>query len=403
VDSRWYDAFVRVVFYTHPHLFDAALPLARELSRLVELHLFLELTPGAWSAVFETAPASPARGIVPADPILGACVPARIRAYWCDAASFHLVSYGNRRTIHPSSLPVSHAACRFLAALRPDILHLDDVSLRLALDYPELPRIDVLSVHDPEIHSGERNWRRDLARWLTFRKVRRFVLHNHAQVERFRDRYGLSRDRVAVNHLGVYTTFQEWGDDAAREEPRTALFFGRTSQYKGLDLLYRAMPLVARQLTDVRLIVAGGPAYGYQPPAPPRLTNGGRIELIERYIPAAEVAALMRRAAVVICPYTDATQSGVVLTAYAFGKPIVATRVGGLPEYVRDGETGIVVEPGDAEALAAAIGRVLLDDGLRRTLRAGVERVAANELSWASRARDLVTLYSERAWPPRQP
>jgi glycosyltransferase involved in cell wall biosynthesis len=396
VVSRWYDAVVRVVFYTHPHLFDAALPLARELSRLVELHLILELTPGAWSAVFETAPATPARGIVPADPVLAVCVPGRIRSYWGDAASFHLVSYGNRRTMHPASLPVSHGACRFLAALRPDILHFDDVSLRLALDYPELPRIDVLSVHDPEIHSGERNWRRDLARWLTFRKVHRFVLHNHAQVERFHERYRLSRDRVVVNHLGVYTTFQEWTDGgAAREEPRTALFFGRTSRYKGLDLLYRAMPLVARQLSDVRLIVAGGPAYGYQPPAPPRLDNGGRIELIDRYIPAAEVAALMRRAAVVICPYTDATQSGVVLTAYAFGTPIVATRVGGLPEYVRDGETGIVVSPGDAEALAAAIGRVLLDDGLRCALRAGVERVAANELSWVSRARALLTLYAE--------
>jgi glycosyltransferase involved in cell wall biosynthesis len=165
------------------------------------------------------------------------------------------------------------------------------------------------------------------------------------------------------------------------------------SKYKGLDLLYRAMPLVAEKVKGVRLIVAGQPSFGYQPPEPPRLPHAGRIEVRNRHIPNSELAALMRETAVVICPYTHATQSGVVLTAYAFGKPIIATRTGGLAEYVRDGETGIVVPPNDPEALATAIARVLLDDTLRCGYTAGIERMAANELDWHSRALETLAFY----------
>ena len=127
----------------------------------------------------------------------------------------------------------------------------------MALNFTELPKIHFLNVHDPQVHSGEGVWRRDLARWLTFRKVNRFVLHNRAQVEAFRERYGLSSGRISVSHLGAYTLFREWIERDVSEEPRTVLFFGRLSRYKGLDVLYRAMPIVATQVSGVRLIVAG--------------------------------------------------------------------------------------------------------------------------------------------------
>ena len=384
---------MRVVFYTHPHLLEPALLLTREMSRLTEFHLVLEMSPDAWSACFSATPTRRTGGVMPADPILGPCVPSTIRRYWQEAASFSLVVYPHRRALHWSSLPVSRAAARFLGGLRPDLLHVDDVSLRLALAYRALPRIDWLSVHDPEVHGGEENWRRDVARWLTFKKARRFVLHNRAQVEPFCTRYRVNGERVGVSRLGVYSVFREWIAAPVSEEPLTVLFFGRTSRYKGLDVLYRAMPAVAARVPGVRLIVAGGRAFGYRPPDPPALPSGGRIDVIDRYVPPAELAVLMRRASVIVCPYTDATQSGVVLTAYAFGKPVIATRVGGLPEYVRDGETGVIVRPRDPGDLAAAIARVLADGELRRALAAGVERATAGDLSWAARARDLLRLY----------
>jgi glycosyltransferase involved in cell wall biosynthesis len=384
---------MRVLFFTRPATLDPALQYAQEMSRLTEFHLVLEVEPTAWSAVFASAPIPPAGGVVAADPILSQCLPPGMRVYWRDTASFTLVAYANRRSIHPASIPVSHAAIRLFRELRPDVLHFDDVSLRLSLNFPEVPRIDFLSVHDPEVHGGEEDWRRHLARRLTFGKVNRFILHNAAQVGAFCERYRIPQHRVDVSHLGAYTMFREWAHDAISREPRTVLFFGRLSKYKGLEGLYQAMPLVSERVPGVRLVVAGRPEFGYVPPRPPELSQGGKIEILDRYIPNSELAELMQRASVVACPYTTATQSGVVLTAYGFGTPVVATAVGGLPEYVRDGESGIVVPPNDSAALADALTRVLTDDGLRRSLTAGIARLMASELSWATRASRMLELY----------
>jgi glycosyltransferase involved in cell wall biosynthesis len=359
---------MRVVFHTRPPLLEPALHFAREMSRLTEFHLLLELEPRAWSAMFASAPAIHESGILPADPIL---------------------------SLHPASLPVSHAAIRFVRELEPDVLHFDDVSLRMVLNYPELPPIDFLSVHDPEVHSGEQDWRRDLSRWLTFRKVKRFILHNEAQVERFCSGYRVPSNRVDVSHLGAYTLSREWKTSSVIEESQTILFFGRISQYKGLDRLYQAMSLVAERVPGVRLVVAGRPEFGYRLPPPPVLTHGGRIDVLTRYIPNSEVAELMQRATVVVCPYTDATQSGVVLTAYAFDKPVVSTNVGGLPEYVHDGESGLVVPADNAEELASALTRVLVDGALRSRLSRGVARLVANELGWPARAARMLAIYQQ--------
>jgi glycosyltransferase involved in cell wall biosynthesis len=107
------------------------------------------------------------------------------------------------------------------------------------------------------------------------------------------------------------------------------------------------------------------------------------------------LAALVQQASVVVCPYIDATQSGVVLTSYALGRPVIASAVGGLPEYVRDGQTGLLVAPGDPAALAAAIERVLLEDGLLDRLCSGVAALRGGDLDWATIGESVTRIYEE--------
>jgi glycosyltransferase involved in cell wall biosynthesis len=107
---------------------------------------------------------------------------------------------------------------------------------------------------------------------------------------------------------------------------------------------------------------------------------------------------------VIVCPYRDATQSGVVLTAYAFGVPVVVSAVGGLIEYVEHGRTGLVVPPGDANALAAAVGQLLLDPILQARIRDGIHDAVRGELNWNRTAESLLRTYSEcrLQGPPRR-
>lgn len=386
---------MRVLYYSSSIQWEPILALIPEMSRRVEFHLLLEISPEAWSsALFDVPRMSLQSGIVAGDPVLRDSFPARVRAHWQQSASFNLIVHDCPRSLHPRTLWTSHKAARFVDSMKPDIIHLDNVSLRMAPAMWELRGTPILlTLHDPEPHSGEDNWRVRLGRRLTFPLVRRYLLYNRASRQSFCTHLGIPSDRVDSLLLGVHGMCKEWMREPVPADDRTVLFFGRLSQYKGLEVLYEAALRVAQSVPNVRFIVAGRPALGYAPPAPPKLARGGTVEVIERYLRNAETAELFARSTVVACPYIDATQSGVVLTAYAFGKPVVATRVGGLPEYVEDGVTGILVRPGDAGALAAALIRLLQDPASRERIRENIESRAETALSWRSVVEQMVAVY----------
>ena len=373
---------MRVLFYTHPFFLEPALEFARELSGRCELHLMLEVTPRTLGSMLSLTSSGIPTGVIDADPVLASRVPAGVRAYWKDVRTFRLAVYGHARTVHPATIPASRRVLEAIDRLEPDVVHLDDGSLRLAMALPWLPRIGLMNVHDPVPHSGDANRRVELGRRLVSRRVDRYRVFSEVFREPFAERRGIPVERVDVAPLGVYDVARAWLDEPVPPQPRTVLFAGRIAPYKGLDVLYAAAPRVAERLSDVRFVVAGRPVDGYTAPQPPALANGGRIEVIDGFVPADVLARLHAEATLVACPYRDATQSGVILTAFAFGRPVVASAVGGLPDYVDDRETGILVRPADPDALADAIVEVLTDDHLRRRMEEAVAAVRDGRLGW---------------------
>jgi glycosyltransferase involved in cell wall biosynthesis len=392
---------MRVVYYSHTAFFEPALSLVRDLARRAEVHLLMELAPTAWrSASFDVPYRRLSAGLVEADAVVGDNLPASVRDYWRHAASFHFVVHSRRRSFHPASWFTSRRALDFAAARRPDVLHVDDVDVspRLALALPgALHAPLVLSVHDPEPHRGEQGWRKWLARRLTYPRTTRFVVHSEGLRPAFCRRYRIEPSRVAVTRFGAYDILRAWDGDSGpfSPEPPTVLCFGRLSPYKGLETLFAAAPLVARQVPEVRFVVAGKRAAAYAPPDPPTLAAPATFEIYEGYIPNARLARLLRAATVVACPYHEATQSGVVLTAFAFERPVVATRVGGLGEYIDHGTTGLLVDPGEPASLAAAIVRVLTDGTLRSNLAEGIRCARETRLDWAGIADQTLAVYAD--------
>jgi glycosyltransferase involved in cell wall biosynthesis len=167
--------------------------------------------------------------------------------------------------------------------------------------------------------------------------------------------------------------------DAAGEAGNVVLFFGRIWPYKGLDWLIRAEPRISAAVPDLRIVVAG---QGESLDRYRRLmVHPERFVVQNEFVSNERRAELFAQASVVVLPYIEASQSGVVRVAYAFGKPVVATTVGGLPELVHDGRTGFLVPPRDDVALAQAIIDLLRDRDLRAELGANGRRLLEGELS----------------------
>ena len=97
-----------------------------------------------------------------------------------------------------------------------------------------------------------------------------------------------------------------------------------------------------------------------------------------------------------VCPYTDATQSGVIMSSYAFYRPVVATNVGGLPEMVIDGKYGFIVQEKNVDALADAIIKLLDNRALLDTFSKNIEEdYTTGERSWRETAKKLVEEYAK--------
>ena len=145
------------------------------------------------------------------------------------------------------------------------------------------------------------------------------------------------------------------------------LFSGILRPYKGWDVLLEAFAAARREVPEARLVLAGE-AWGAARDVPARAPAGVRLEL--NYLSEDERALWFAACDAVVCPYRHATGSGIAADALAFSRPVIGSSVNGLAEIVEDGRSGLLVPPGDADALAAAMIR-FVRQGLGPRLSAG--------------------------------
>ena len=215
------------------------------------------------------------------------------------------------------------------------------------------------------------------------------IVNGADQVVQVENLYGLSGSRIRHVPLGPRTTASRWATRQLAEEPGTILFFGRAAHHKGLEYLVRAQPLISRKIPHARfLIAAHGPHLAQ---CRQLISDNTRFEIHEGFLSGAVLAEFFQRASLVALPYLSASTSGILMTACVFGKPVVATSVGCLPEYVKPGVTGLLVPPADPDQLAEAIIALLSDDRLR-------QRMGDNAKCWAAETERRVALESLAAY-----
>jgi len=258
----------------------------------------------------------------------GSCSPGFSRRAWkmnCDNwQAFHVVVHGSRRAFFPGTILVAAKAAKFIRSLQPGIVHFDETWTRAAWIFPLLGRTPIVtSIHDIEEHPGDAHTRVQMVRRLAWRYVSHLLFYSKYCGISLSDEQDLPRLPTSVVHLGSYKIFSAWSSDSVGEERQTILFFGRLSLYKGLETLLDVAPLIAREIPNVRFVIAGSPVPGYKMPSPPIMPHGSSIEMVTQFVNPELLCKLFSECTIVVLPYISATQSGVVSTAYAFEKPVI--------------------------------------------------------------------------------
>jgi glycosyltransferase involved in cell wall biosynthesis len=225
----------------------------------------------------------------------------------------------------------------------------------------------LLTLHDDATHKGENVLIRDLILRHEIRSAAGIITLSAWVADRLRQS-GYGGPVFIIPHGPFY---YDRRPAAARAfpagRPFRLLFFGRILAYKGIGLLLDALERLRRDHPDLALTIAGSGNLG---PYLDRIAGLGGIAVENRWIAESEVPDLIGAADLVVLPYTEASQSGVIASAQGLGVPVVATPVGGLAEQISEAGAGMVCDAVSGESLADAIGGLLID-------RARYEAIAA--------------------------
>lgn len=382
---------IKVAYISKIQLSDVDFSYLHELQKIADVTIFMEVTPRfAQGPAFNIKELYPKTGVFKLSDAYPECQKYadyldidkfyvvntvgglwQLKAFWTNLLLLFCLLKGGFNAIHLAWAPNIYEF--FIYVLRKKLL---------------------LTVHDPFPHTGLDTFIVRLRRKVAFMLIPKLLILNRAQRQDFLNYYGLKESRIINSRLSVYSYLKTVKpDEYCLPKGRFILFVGKISQYKGADYLLPAMIEVHKEYPDYTLVMAGSGKYHFD------ISQYNELDYIDirnRFIPDDELVALISHSEFIVCPYTDATQSGVIMSAFAFSKPVLATNVGGLPEMVRNNEYGIIVKEKDVNALVDGIKYMFAQPEKLVEYSENIKHAyESGEMSWKQIAENLLAEYTK--------
>lgn len=287
---------------------------------------------------------------------------------------------------------------------KPDLVHWHELKI-YSLEYMLLKYLKrcnikcVLSAHDV-LHPEKQVITPYLKKlYHTFDAI---IAHTEDSRNILQEVFRVVPEKIQVIPHGEYSGIaQQMGKEEARSQlgislhARVILFFGYIRPYKGLDILLQAFSQVQKKIPEAVLLIAGEAKESFKKYEQfikhMGISNG--VKPFIGYVPLEKVPMFFSSTDIVVLPYRHIYQSGVVHLAFGFQRPVIVTRVGGLPETVEHGKTGFVVPPEDPQALAMAIIEAFSNPRHLEEMGKTAYQKSQEGLSWACIAERTIAVY----------
>jgi glycosyltransferase involved in cell wall biosynthesis len=317
----------------------------------------------------------------------------RVREHFYRRSSREGIAPRRRRLLRAAEHVPDMLRYRRVAA-QADLVHymwLPIPALDRRLLAPKRPRLYTMHWRLPE--AGTR-----IARTLTrlLAEMDAVVVHSEHGAQRLRADFGVPPGKLRVIPHGAFDYLTRQEDELPlpaelREVTGPVIVaFGLVRPYKGTDVLIEAF----RQVEGAELWVVGMPRMPMDELRELARRAPGTVRFVDRFVTDPEIPAFMRRADLVVLPYRNIEQSGVLYTALAFGRPMVLSSVGGFPEIAERGAAALVPSE-DPDALAETLRELLADRAAREALADAATEAAATAYSWERIGEATMALYRE--------
>lgn len=294
---------------------------------------------------------------------------------------------------------------------RPEIVHIQ--SLFYLADWYILSHIKrtkamlVLTVHDViphKFYTKRFRWLELVILQYMYNKADKLIVHAERNRRQLLANFSVDVHKVIVIPHGEYSLYgisQEVSENEVRSilnlnyNQKIILFFGYIRKIKGIDVLLKSFDKVAELFPNVMLIIAGpviqGESFSEYREVMSHMRFRNRVKFLIKYVKHKDVAIFFKCADIVVLPYLEFySQSGVLYLAQGFGKAVIVTDVGGMPEVVKNEETGLVVPPGDVDRLVEAMGYLLENEELRKKMGQRARELAMERFSWDAIAKATI-------------
>ncbi|MEN8121649.1 MAG: glycosyltransferase family 4 protein [Bacteroidota bacterium] len=277
-----------------------------------------------------------------------------------------------------------------------DVIHLNGknmniLQLRIFIPFKKF----VYTVHDLENHTGEKA-KNVLARKFNdqiLKSKSHVVIQNKADYQTVKEAYPYNKQTIHFIPFGNLEIYSQYNTENIKVPDSDVLFFGRISPYKGIEYFVEAVQKLKNEFPAIRAIIAGSGKFYFDISA---IEKEPTFTIINKFIQSDELVALIKATKFVVCPYTDATQSGVAMTAFVFKKPVIATNAGGFRDVIIDGVNGYLIPVKDSIAIYEKAKSLLNDPKLLKEMSENiVEQGKTGDFAWNTIAKNYEEVYKK--------
>lgn len=374
----------KVLFITQVCFLDAALEYIEEVKNYVDLSVIIQIDPNSKDKNIVNIKNLPKKNtFVNAEQLLDKSDLIKFKPYIVGCKSFDFMVYQQIKSFSISSVIKSFLLFKKVKKLMPNFIHFDDVTTRLII-FPFFSNFVksklIMNVHDPIQHSGEKNKKNLFARKIFYRKVYKFITFSIYSKVVFEKIYGKKNYCVNLN-LKPYKYYNNYfNNNTNNNSSKYISFIGRVSEYKGIDVFLDAISILNVKYPETQYLIAGSPNNNYLGEFLKNKYSFTNVKFILKHLTNSEICNFIKESKAIVCPYRDATQSGVIMTSLALFTPIIVSRQGGLPEYVQNNITGIIVDS-EPESFAKAIETFILDESKSNKLSQNIKNLGIEEFN----------------------